>query len=760
MLKFFPKFAVYAILFLTPLFTLPFTADVLDFPKHLVILFLAGVGTVFWLWNAIGDKKIGINLNLLNFLPLAFLAITLVSAIFSLYRYGSLWGWPLPVAESFAAALGLALFYLLAINNFKKDELPKMAAVLAVSAALAAICAIFQSVGIYLLPFFDYAKNPSLNTVGAISGLALFCAVVLALIFPLAFAGGKIAWIMRVCAPILFLALVFFNGLATFQFPANASGAKYEFLLAPWIALAIGSLAVMIFALNRAKPARGNAGIKNFAFALFFVSVLFLIFNVFARPVVSGVYENLGAALKVQVVNEITLRQSAAIDVAVGVLKQSPQNLLIGSGPGTFAYGYVKFKPAAANWDNLGWNLVFGAPSEMINRAATLGALGFLILLAIIIAWAIEGFRALAKEEGGGGYLPLAVFSGWLAVAAALFYSPFNLTLTMVFWFLLAAAILLDEKKRIVLPLDTLKKSYAISLIFAATLLMMLGLLVQSAKHYYAETEYLGAMKAFAQKDIAGAIKKLEAAADATDRSQDNYLVSLSQAYLALAEEEIGKSEAQDAAAIQAAAPYLEGAVRSAMQSTESANPNSSANWALRAHIYRKLIGVSEGFDAWALEMYQNAIKLEPTNPLLFNEVGQIHIIKNDLEKAKIAFEKAVEMMPQYIDARYYLALIADRQGNKDEAIKQLEAVWMLLPADDAASKENVAKAIESLKQGGSIGGQQNQPAPQDLNLEPESEAPEDENGISDDLEKVLREGEMQFSSPENSEAPRPEMEE
>jgi Cytochrome c biogenesis factor len=515
-------------------------------------------------------------------------------------------------------------------------------------------------------------------------------------------------------------------------------------LTPPWIVLGVGALAVMIFVLNRSKSARGG-GVKNFAFVLFFVSVLFLIFNFFAKPVVSRAYENLGAAFKIQAVNEIALRQSAAVDVAVSVLKQSPQNFLIGSGPGTFAYGYIKFKPAAANQDSTGWNLVFGAPSEMINRTATLGVLGFLILLAMIIAWAIEGFCALAKEGDEDIFLPLAVFSGWLAAAAAMFYYPFNLTLSLVFWFLLAAAMMLDEKKKVVLHLDNLKKNYAMSLIFAGVLLMMLALTVQGAKHYYAETEYLGAMKAFAQKDIAGAIKKLEAAADATDRLQDNHLVSLSQAYLALAEEEIGKSQTQDAAAVQAIAPYLEGAVRSAMQSTENANPNSSTNWAMRAYIYRKLIGVSEGFDAWALDMYQNAIKLEPTNPLLFNEMGQIYVIKNDLGRAKIAFEKAVEMMPQYIDARYYLALIADRQGNKAEAVKQLEAVLALLPADDAASRENVAKAIENLKQGGSIDGQKNPPAAQPQNSnpapEPGAETSGAENNLSPDLEKVLREG-------------------
>jgi len=82
------------------------------------------------------------------------------------------------------------------------------------------------------------------------------------------------------------------------------------------------------------------------------------------------------------------------------------------------------------------------------------------------------------------------------------------------------------------------------------------------------------------------------------------------------------------------------------------------------------------------------------------------------LEKAKIAFEKAVELMPQYIDAHYYLALIADKKGDRAAAIGHLEIVGQLLPADDAASRENIEKAIDILRRGGSISSPTAESAP------------------------------------------------
>jgi len=406
------------------------------------------------------------------------------------------------------------------------------------------------------------------------------------------------------------------------------------------------------------------------------------------------------------------LRQANSAGVAVETLKQSPREFFLGSGPGTFGYDYVKFRPKQIAQDNLGWNLTFfSGTSEFINRIATTGVLGGFFFLLLILVWVVEAFRVLVREEEKT-FLPLAVFSGWLAIAVAAFYYPFNLALMMLFWFILAAVAALNQEKTVLFPLDTLKKNYAASMIFVVLLIGAIALMVQSAKNYYAEVAYLEAVEAFAKKDIAGAVQKLNVAADATNRLQDNYLTGLAQAYWAQAEQEIEQKKDQEAQiALQAAAPYLQEAVKNAVQSTEIANPNNSFNWAFRAQIYRKLIGVDEGFDDWALDMYEKAIKLETSNPTLYGEVGQVYLIKNDLEKAKIAFEKAVELMPQYIDAHYYLALIADKKGDRAAAIGHLEIVGQLLPADDAASRENIEKAIDTLRRGGSISSPAAQPA-------------------------------------------------
>jgi len=754
MLKKIPKLAVYLALFLIPLFTLPFTSNVLDFQKQFVLFLVTSVGMFFWIWRAFSEKRLEVNTNHLNYFVGGFLAVALASSIFSLYSYGSLWGTPLPVAESFATLLSFAFLYFLIINNFKKIEAYNLIAIMALSGAIAVGYGILQSWGLYLLPFLGYTKDPSFNTIGTTSGLALYAAVILAVMMPLIFASrNPYRKLMSVCGGFLLFALIFFNGIATIYFPAKATGIGYDLSLAPWIVLAVSALATFVFSFSDQKFVSKNGRVKNASFGIMIVAFLFLVFNIFAKDVVAGMYGSSMQALKVKAATEISLQQGTAVDIAVSVLKQSTQSFFLGSGPGTFIYDYIKYKPQSMSQDNFAWNITFfSGASEIINRIATTGLLGMIALLLIVAMWTVESFRTLTGEEEEES-LPLAVFSGWLAIIAAMFFYPFNLSLAMLFWIFLGLIVAMGEEKIVSLPLTSVRLTYAVTLGFIAVIILELGLLVWNTKRYYAEVQYLSALTALQKNDVAGAMRLLEMAANSTDRMQDNYLTGLSQIYLAQAREELSKQNTKPEDALKAASPYIQTAVNAAMLSTNTANPNNSTNWAARGYIYRQLIGVSEGFDTWALNMYQKALNLEPNNPSLWAEVGQVYIMKNDLTKAEESFNKAVALRPQMIDPHYYLALIKDQQGNKEGAIAELEIIGQLLPADDKASRDNVTKAIESLRQGkslsGNAAGQESPAAGTDLPTLPEGQ-PTDGTVVAPAGEVPVTEG--QPGAPEGGE--------
>jgi len=673
----------------------------LDFQKQFLLFVVSALGFFVWALAAVAEKKVAIIRTPLHFFVAAITAVAFISSLFSLYRYGSLWGAPLPVSESFISALSLALFYLLIVNNFKKEESYKLLAVVAVSATLAAVYGVIQSLGFYLLPFFEYTKSTSFNTIGTVNGLVLFSAVVLAAIFPLLFAQkNPYRVLMSVSAAVLFSAMVFFNNALTVYFPSKAAGVNYDFSLVPWMVLAFGALFAFIFSISDSRFVGKGGKAKSALFVLMLVSVSFAVFNIFARE---RMYESVSASQDSKVV-EAVLRQEVAIDITLSVLRQSFPSFFFGSGPGTFAYDYVRFKPQFANQDSVSWNLTFfSGSSEVINRAATTGLLGVAVFLLMIGAWTVAGFRALTGEKEESA-LPLAVFSGWTAIVVASFCYPFNLSLAMLFWAFLGLVILAGGNLS-AFSLNSKRSSYAASLVFVVIMVLGLGLLAWNIKRYYAEAQFLAAAKAMQNNDLDGAIKGLESAVGYTGRTQDNYLVGLSQMYLMRGQVELKKEGVKAEEAFAAARPYFLNALDVAALSTDFANPGNSANWVNRGYIYRQLLGFEEGFDSRALEMYQKALALEPNNPLLWTEIGQVYGIKKDVGKAKESFNKAISLRGQYIDPHYDLALIFDQEGDKKSAIRELEIIATLLPADDSESREKVAKAIQNLKDGNSLTG-------------------------------------------------------
>ena len=88
----------------------------------------------------------------------------------------------------------------------------------------------------------------------------------------------------------------------------------------------------------------------------------------------------------------------------------------------------------------------------------------------------------------------------------------------------------------------------------------------------------------------------------------------------------------------------------------------------------------------------------------------------------KPVFERAVSINPSYSNARYFLGLIYDREGKKDEAISQFEKIAELNPGN-----QEVERIIENLQVGKSalFGISPPEPEPQSRkNLPIEENAP------------------------------------
>ena len=77
-------------------------------------------------------------------------------------------------------------------------------------------------------------------------------------------------------------------------------------------------------------------------------------------------------------------------------------------------------------------------------------------------------------------------------------------------------------------------------------------------------------------------------------------------------------------------------------------------------------------------------------------QLGLIYYNDNKLEKARLEFERAVAFSPDYSNARYFLGLIYDKQGNKQGALGQFENISKLNP--DNQEVKNILNNLRSGK--------------------------------------------------------------
>src|SRR3989338_8327761 len=167
------KVSLYLVLVLIPLWFLPLTQDALVYQKQALLVVLVFLSLLTWLGRAVQQGEVSLRLTWL-YLPIALVVGTVgVSTMFSLWKYGSFWGFPLNIADSFLTIAFFALLSVVVMNSAERvTQLAKPLFLLLVSGAVAGLFALLQAYGVFLVPA-TFAKVTSFNTVGAINGVAV-----------------------------------------------------------------------------------------------------------------------------------------------------------------------------------------------------------------------------------------------------------------------------------------------------------------------------------------------------------------------------------------------------------------------------------------------------------------------------------------------------------------------------------------------------------------------------------------------------------
>ncbi|MBA4123985.1 MAG: tetratricopeptide repeat protein [Acidobacteria bacterium] len=94
-----------------------------------------------------------------------------------------------------------------------------------------------------------------------------------------------------------------------------------------------------------------------------------------------------------------------------------------------------------------------------------------------------------------------------------------------------------------------------------------------------------------------------------------------------------------------------------------------------------------------SLAEYKKASDLEPANPLFLVNLGVLYGELNNVPEQKKAYEKALEINPNYTDAIYNLALLEERENNNERAVVLFKRVIDL----ETENKEMLRRAQEKL---------------------------------------------------------------
>ncbi|MFH1656366.1 MAG: tetratricopeptide repeat protein [Candidatus Nealsonbacteria bacterium] len=668
------KYALYVLTFLLPIFFLPWTANILDFNKQILLAVLVFISLFVWILKVFISGKFKLNIvGLYVPLGLLFLAYT-ASTIFSLWRYGSFWGWPLVTSESLFSIIGLFVFYFLVSNTLEKKEIYYLVVSLIASSFLVVLYGIFQLFGKFVLPF-EFSKTTSFNTIGTVNALGIFSAVLLPLMFILVINSKRVlkGLFITVLAFTTFL-LILIN-----------------FSTCWWI-VAVGSALITVLGVQKRNLFDARWMILPMFFlviSLFFIFLKFQVINTASRPI------------------EVFLNQKTSFNIAKDTLKEKA---ILGSGPGTFIYDFSKYKNIDFNKSNF-WNIKFdGANSKFLTILATTGILGAFSILALIIFSLIYGVKNLFIKNFGLNnsnkkttdkydddfiwMIGVGTFISFIALSVSFFIHHSNLTLDFIFFLLLAVftAIASPLKKEFSLKLSPL---FALVINFVLILIFVfgLGLFILEGQRYLAETNYLKGIKSLSQGENNVALEKLEKAIKINSKV-DLYWRELSQVYFKSIEIEAQREDISMEEINQRVQALIEVSVDSINQAT-TINPKNSANWLVRGFIYQNLVGIISGVEDWAVSSYEEAINLEPINPYYYTQLGVI-LLKQSLSfseenteeknklfiRSQMQLQKAIELKSDYAPARFQLSMVYQAQGKIDESIQELEKTKILAPFD------------------------------------------------------------------------------
>lgn len=641
---------IYILVFLLPLFFLPFTYEGFEFNKLYLLLVLVALSFLGWLIKKVFvDRAFSVKTTPLGLAILPLFIAALVSTVFSQDLITSLLGFHGRFSSSFIELLLWLVFYFLIVNNFSYFAAKQLLIPLFISGAFLALIFHLAWLGILrLIPFLSLSVISPLGLSPQLLGV--FEALVLALmvLYASLYAPKKMLP-FYVVAFILMLACVMV---------INFFGS--------WIIL-LGSLIPFLVWVIMSHVLSGEQVNRLSMIVVIVLASLLLA----AFPRITGFFNIQEYPL---------LSHGASWTIARGVITSGSLSSFVGTGMGNYAAAYNLFRPVAFN-QALEWARMFDVGSSYyMTTIATMGIVGMLAFLSFagLTLYLLIGLMYKKGEfrNEGGFYL-----FGFIALLISLGVYYQSLGLALVFWLFLApAALLLGHARsfkeyRYAIGFTPETNLFATSFFFVV-LFIIAVVLYEASEFYQAELAYATTLR------NPNVNEQLVSALQAEQLNPYRIQYHFIAAQLALAKvvqdvQKIGPQNIKDVTPFQTLAQQARIEADQIIQLA----PYSTISWEGRGTIYqglRDLVSDQAGKTQaaqTAIEAYAKAKTLEPTNPGVPLQIGSLYMDEGDLVHAREYFDAAAKLKSDYANLALMQALLSEKQHKLKEAINALDSL-------------------------------------------------------------------------------------
>ena len=376
--------------------------------------------------------------------------------------------------------------------------------------------------------------------------------------------------------------------------------------------------------------------------------------------------------------------------IAVEGLKNL-RTALLGVGPGNFLSAFNRFRPIGLNNTSI-WTLKFTANSnQYFNLLSTVGVLGL-----ISYVWLI--WKSLKRDSPKENYDKGSLISKVLYICLTtsfIIQLVFNANILV----LLLTFVMIGLLQACKMPAETdMGYEHKVSsqgLVWGLTgLITVLALMtfywqgrVWMADYYFRQSLLT------AQKNQGAETYNLQIKAIKLNPYNENYRISYSNTNLALANSLASQADLTDQEKSNIN-QLISQAIREAKAAT-ALNPQISYYWVNLANIYRNIINVASDAEQWTVSAYLQAVRTDPTDPILRVDFGSLFFALKNFDQAIIQFTQSVNLKPDFANGYYNLA--SAYRGKEDwiNAFSSMQQAVSLVSIDSP----DYQKALEELEE-------------------------------------------------------------